>query len=247
MNIYLYTRVSTVQQNDGLDAQEATCRSFLGNLLGQEAWRKRFQSVTTASGQLTVNVVREQVSGSVAFPKRPQGAALLAKLRKGDHLCFAKLDRAFRSARDCHNTLAELKTLGVSTSICDLPDGADVTGNGIAALLIGIMASVAEWERERIGERTRDTKRVAKDQGRYLGGKIPWDKTVVDGKLVDDDSKRIVVRKLREWRSEAVPLRECQARIKKNYKTSLSLDAIRRMTDGQATEAARKRGRRKRQ
>ena len=244
VSIYIYCRVSTIQQSDGLDAQEATCRSFLSNLLGQETWKKRFQSVAMA-GQMTVTVVREQVSGSVAFPKRERGAALLASLKKGDHLCFAKLDRAFRSARDCHNTLALLKERGVSTSICDLPDGADVTGNGIAALLIGIMASVAEWERERIRERTADQKRVAREQGRYLGGKIPWDKKVVDGRLVDDESKRTVVRKLREWRGEAVPLRECQARAMKNYKTSLSLDAIRRMTEQNATELARKRGRRR--
>lgn len=246
MNIYIYARVSTVQQNDGLDAQEATCRSFLGNLLAQEAWRKKFQSVTTASGQLSVNIVRERISGSVPFHKRDLGAELLAKLKKGDHLCFAKLDRAFRSARDCHNTLAVLKERGISTSICDLPDGADVTGNGIAALLIGIMASVAEWERERIRERTADQKRLAKDQGRYLGGKVPWDKTVVDGLLVDDKAKQAVVGKLREWRGEGVPLRECRARVKTNYKTSLSLDAIRRLTLEQAADEARKRGRRKR-
>ena len=245
MSIYIYCRVSTTQQSDGLDAQEATCRSFLGNLLAQETWKKRFQSVTTASGQLTVSVVRETVSGSVAFPKRERGAELLAKLKKGDHLCFAKLDRAFRSARDCHNTLAELKKLGVSTSICDLPDGADVTSNGIASLLIGIMASVAEWERERIRERTADQKRLAREQGRYLGGKIPWDKEVVDGRLVDDEGKRTVVRKLREWRSEAVPLRECQARVAKVFKVSLSLDAIRRLTDEQAATAAKQRGRRR--
>jgi putative DNA-invertase from lambdoid prophage Rac len=246
VSIYIYCRVSTVQQNDGLDAQESTCRSFLNNLLGQDQWKKRFQSVTTASGQLTVNIVREQISGSVAFPKRPQGEALLARLKKGDHLCFAKLDRAFRSARDCHNTLAVLKERGISTSICDLPDGADVTGNGIAALLIGIMASVAEWERERIRERTADQKRVAKDQGRYLGGKIPWDKRVVDGRLVDDEARRAVVRKLREWRSGGVPLRDCQARVRRHYDTSLSLDAIRRLTQEQAAEEAKKRGRRKR-
>jgi putative DNA-invertase from lambdoid prophage Rac len=172
---------------------------------------------------------------------------LLAQLRKGDHLCFAKLDRAFRSARDCcHNTLALLKERGVSTSTCDLPDGADVTGNGIAALLIGIMAPVAEWERERIRERTADQKRLAKDQGRYLGGKVPWDKKVVDGKLVDDETKRTVVRRLREWRGEAVPLRECQARVKKHHKTSLSPDAIRRLTQEQAADEAKQRGRRRR-
>jgi DNA invertase Pin-like site-specific DNA recombinase len=247
VSIYIYTRVSTVQQNDGLDAQEDVCRRFLNNLLAQDTWKKRFQSVTTASGQLTVNVVREQVSGSVAFNKRERGAELLATLTKGDHLCFAKLDRAFRSARDCHNTLAVLKERGVSTSICDLPDGADVTGNGIAALLIGIMASVAEWERERIRERTADQKRVARQQGRYLGGMVPWDKTVVDGRLVDDEAKREVVRALRTWRKGAVPLRECRARAAKRFNTSLSLDAIRRLTDGAAADEAKKRGRRRRQ
>jgi len=246
VSIYIYCRVSTVQQNDGLDAQEATCRSFLNNLLGQEQWKKRFQSVTTTSGQLTVNIVREQVSGSVAFNKRERGTELLATLKKGDHLCFAKLDRAFRSARDCHNTLAVLKERGISTSICDLPDGADVTGNGIAALLIGIMASVAEWERERIRERTADQKRVAKAQGRYLGGKIPWDKTVVDGRLVDDKAKQEVVRKLRGWRSKGIALRDCRARAQERFNMSLSLDAIRRLTLEQAADEARKRGRRKR-
>lgn len=244
MTIYIYCRVSTVQQHDGLDSQESMCRSFLNNLLAQQQWKKRFEGATNPNGQLTVTVVREQTSGSVAFPRRPQGAALLDVLKKGDHLCFAKLDRAFRSARDCHNTLALLKERGVSTSICDLPDGADVTGNGIAALLIGIMASVAEWERERIRERTADQKRLAKEQGRYLGGKIPWEKKLVAGSLVDDVGKRAVVRKLREWRSEGVTLRECAARVSREFNRTLSLDAIRRLTHEQATEEGKTRGRR---
>jgi putative DNA-invertase from lambdoid prophage Rac len=248
VSIFIYCRVSTVQQNEGLglDGQEKKCRDFLTGLLSKDEWQQRFKSLADSSGRLKANVVKEQISGSVPFQKRPQAASLLAKLKKGDHLCFAKLDRAFRSARDCHNTLAVLKEKGVSTSICDLYGGEDVTGNGIAQLLIGIMASVAEWERERIGERTRDAKRVAREQGRYLGGKIPWDKKFVDGRLVDDEAKQTVVRKLREWRGAGVPLRDCRARAQKHYNTSLSLDAIRRLTQEQAAEEGKKRGRRKR-
>src|SRR5690242_12765164 len=115
MKIYVYCRTSTAQQQDGRAAQEATCRAFLNNLAQQEMWRRRFQPCINASGTLMVEVVPEQISGSVAFAKRPQGGALLAKLQKGDHLCIAKLDRAFRSARDCHNVLYELRERGVST------------------------------------------------------------------------------------------------------------------------------------
>src|ERR1700730_2137080 len=156
MKIVIYCRTSTAQQHDGLAAQESICRSFLTNLLPQEQWRKRFAERISASGKLLVEVVNEHISGSVAFPKRPEAAKLLAPgtgLQQGDHLCLAKLDRAFRSSHDCHNTLAELKERGVSTSVCDLPNGEDVTGNGIAALLIGIMDSISVWEGERICDR----------------------------------------------------------------------------------------------
>jgi putative DNA-invertase from lambdoid prophage Rac len=243
MKIYVYCRTSTAQQNDGLAAQESTCRSFLNNLAPQGQWRVRFQSCLTANGTLLLEVLREHISGSVAFSKRPVAGALLAKLQKGDHLCIAKLDRAFRSARDCHNTLAELKERGVSTSICDLPDGADVTGNGIAALLIGIMASVAEWERERIRERTADQKRLAKEQGRYLGGHRPWDKKVERGKLVDDPKKILVLKKIRKWRSEGVALRDIVQRVAEQG-FSISTDAVRRLTDN-VPNAVRTRGRRR--
>jgi putative DNA-invertase from lambdoid prophage Rac len=242
MKIHIYCRTSTALQNDGLDAQEATCRAFLTNLAAQDQWRRRFQGCLSANGTLMMDAVREQISGSVAFSKRPVAGALLAKLQKGDHLCIAKLDRAFRSARDCHNTLAELKERGVSTSVCDLPDGADVTGNGIAALLIGIMASVAEWERERIRERTAEQKRLAKGQGRYLGGHRPWDKTVERGRLVDNPKKMLIVKKIRKWRSEGVALRTIAQRVAE-HGFPISTDAIRRLSDN-VPNAVRTRGRR---
>lgn len=243
MRVHVYCRTSTPLQYDGLAAQEATCRGFLNNLAQQDHWRKRFQPCIAANGALAVEVIREQISGSVAFAKRPLAGELLRRLERGDHLCFAKLDRAFRSARDCHNVLHELRERGVSTSVCDLPDGADVTGNGIAALLIGVMASVSEWERERIRERTAEQKRLAKEQGRYLGGHRPWEKKIERGKVVDDPQKAIVVRKIRKWRAEGVPLRTIVARVEE-HGFSISVDAVRRLTEN-VPNAIRTRGRRK--
>jgi DNA invertase Pin-like site-specific DNA recombinase len=255
MKIVIYCRTSTALQHDGLAAQEGICRSFLTNLLAQDHWKKRFAERTSASGKLLVEVVNEHISGSVAFAKRPVAGALLATdksgLQRGDHLCLAKLDRAFRSARDCHNTLEELKQRGVSTSVCDLPNGEDVSGNGIAALLIGIMASVSEWERERIRERTADQKRVAKERGDFLGGRTPWEKRKVmrDGKvvkLVDDPKKVEVVKKIRQWRNEGKPLRDIAARVEK-FGLAISTDAIRRLSDDvPGAVKVKQRGQRKR-
>ena len=207
------------------------------NLLAQDHWRTRFKDKVNASGRLLIDeVVTEHISGSVAFTKRPAAGALLAKLQKGDHLCIWKLDRAFRSSRDCHNTLAELKERGVSTSVCDLPNGEDVTGNGIAALLIGIMASVSEWERERIRERTAEQKKLAKDRGEFLGGRKPWDKQKVmrDGKvvkLIDDPKKVPIVKNIRAWRSAGVSLRAIVQRVETQHGLAISTDAIRRLSD----------------
>jgi DNA invertase Pin-like site-specific DNA recombinase len=102
---------------------------------------------------------------------------------------------------------------------------------------------VAEWERERIRERTADQKRLAKEQGRYLGGKHPWEATVVRGKLVEDPKKMIVVRKIRKWRSEGVPLRTIVQRVEE-HGFSISTDAIRRLTQN-VPNAVTTRGRRK--
>jgi DNA invertase Pin-like site-specific DNA recombinase len=157
----------------------------------------RFAERISASGKLLVEVVNEHISESVALAKRPEAGKLLAPdtgLQRGDHLYLAKLDRAFRSSRDCHNTLAELKERGMSTSVCDLPNGEDVTGNGIATLLLGIMASVAEWERERIRETHRRSKAAGEGTGTisrrsHTVGKQTVKRNGMVVKLVGDQAK----------------------------------------------------------
>jgi DNA invertase Pin-like site-specific DNA recombinase len=49
------------------------------------------------------------VSGSVLFVDRPEGKRLMEMVEKGDVIITAKLDRAFRNARDALESLEELK------------------------------------------------------------------------------------------------------------------------------------------
>ena len=85
-----------------------------------------------------------------------------------------KLDRMFRSTADCLAVVEAFKARGVSLFLLDLNGGADdVSGNGIARLFLTIVSAFAEFERDRIGERIRATKRAQQARGEYLGGPPP--------------------------------------------------------------------------
>jgi DNA invertase Pin-like site-specific DNA recombinase len=120
-----------------------------------------------------------------AYQEYAKSGRLWTELCKGDTLVAAKLDRMFRSAADCLAVVEAFKARGVSLYLLDLNGGADdVSGNGIARLFLTIVSAFAEFERDRIGERIRATKRSQKARGEYLGGPTPFGWTHDAGKLV---------------------------------------------------------------
>ena len=99
---------------------------------------------------------------------------------------------------------AAFKARGVSLFLLDLNGGADdVSGNGIARLFLTIVSTFAEFERDRIGERIRATKRAQKARGEYLGGKAPFRFTYdADRKLVPEPQKAL--RRIRQLHAEGL-------------------------------------------
>jgi DNA invertase Pin-like site-specific DNA recombinase len=127
--------------------------------------------------------VEAGISGAVPFHERPEGSKLWAELRKGDTIVASKLDRCFRSARDCLDVVEAFKARGISLYLLDLNGGADdVSGNGIARLFLTIVSAFAEFERDRIGERIRATKQRQKQNGQYSGGTRQFGWTVDEHK-----------------------------------------------------------------
>jgi len=111
--------------------------------------------------------VERGVSGAKPLADRPEGAALLAALGRGDTIITAKLDRMFRSALDALDVLRRLKGRNVGLHMIDL--GGDVTRDGISKLVFTILSAVAEAERDRIRERVAVVKADQRARGRYLG------------------------------------------------------------------------------
>ncbi len=163
--------------------------------------------------QLDRVVVEAGVSGAVPFNERPEGGKLWSELRKGDALVATKLDRMFRSAADCLAVVEAFKERGVSLYLLDLNGGADdVSGNGIARLFLTIVSAFAEFERDRIGERIRATKRAQKARGEYSGGRTPFGFTYdADRKLVPVPEQQREIRRIKRLAAKGMSPRKISA------------------------------------
>jgi len=74
------------------------------------------------------------------------------KLESGDRLIVAKLDRLGRNNIDVQNTVKDLMAKGIQVTCLDIPVQDLTTAEG--KLMLQLMASFAEFEKERIRERT---------------------------------------------------------------------------------------------
>ena len=118
------------------------------------------------------SIFEEKVSGKNR--NRPELTLLLKTLREGDTVVVSKLDRLARSMSDFWNIYDEIKEKGASLKILNM--GLD-TNSSQGRLMLGILASVAEFERELIKERQADGIAKAKASGKHLGRPTITDET----------------------------------------------------------------------
>jgi DNA invertase Pin-like site-specific DNA recombinase len=137
-----YLRVSTARQGRsglGLEAQRDAVRKYLDG----GKWKLVAEFVEVESGKNNA---------------RPKFAEALHRAKvTGASLVVAKLDRLSRNAA----FLMTLRDSGVDFVAADLPDANTMT--------VGIMATVAQYEREAISKRTRAAMAAAKKRGRRFG------------------------------------------------------------------------------
>ena len=103
---------------------------------------------------------------------RPGLAACLQALRDGDTLLVWKLDRLGRSLRHLVNTVHDLTSRGIGLRVLTGQGAAIDTTTPAGKLVFGIFASLAEFERDLISERTRAGLASARARGRK-GGRRP--------------------------------------------------------------------------
>lgn len=112
-------------------------------------------------------IYSEHASGKHA--DRPELAQAMKALRAGDTLVVWRLDRLGRSLPDLIATVNELACRGVAfESVTEAIDTTTASGK----LVFNIFASLADFERHLIGERTRAGLAAGRARGR-MGGRPP--------------------------------------------------------------------------
>jgi site-specific DNA recombinase len=139
---------------------------------------------------------------------RPGMERLLGLVDAGavDVVIIAKLDRLTRSVADLAELLKRFEKRGVSlVSVADSLDTRSAAGR----LVLNIMVSVSQWEREAIGERTRDAMRHKRANGQRVGT-IPFGfRLAEDGSLLEEDpAEQGVLSRIRELKAAGHTLQE---------------------------------------
>ena len=133
----------------------------------------------TPDGNTVLEVV-DKCSGTIPFNKRDNAPKVLKMANEGkiDTLLVHSIDRLGRNTLDILQTIQEFTKLGVNVKsekegLETLLDGKE---NPIAKLMINIMATLSEFERERILERQAEGIQKAKERGVYKtngGNRVP--------------------------------------------------------------------------
>ena len=183
-----YIRVSTDKQADAgvsLEAQEARTR---GMVAVQEA---DLIDVIVDAGESAKSLHRPGMTRLLA----------LVDARAVDTVIVAKLDRLTRSVRDLADLLERFAKRGVTlVSVAESLD----TGTAAGRLVLNVMMSVAQWEREAISERTRDAMRHKKAMGHRVGTVAYGYRVAGDGRLEEAPDEQAVLRRMRELRASGL-------------------------------------------
>ncbi|MAC59590.1 MAG: resolvase [Novosphingobium sp.] len=112
-------------------------------------------------------VIAETVSGSTPAMDRKGFRKLVDRLDWDDVLVVTKLDRLGRNAMDVRATVEQLADMKVRVH-CLALGGVDLT-SAAGKMTMGVIAAVAEFERDLLVERTQAGLSRAKAQGKRLG------------------------------------------------------------------------------
>ena len=142
-------------------------------------------------------IFTDTVSGSST--QRPGLDGALNYLRTGDQLIVVSMDRLARSLIDLHRLVDELTERGVSVKFLKEGQTYSLDSSPVAKLMLGLLGSVAEFERAIIRERQAEGIAKAKARGVYKGR----------AKVLNEEQ----IIQARKWVSEGIPKAEVARRL----------------------------------
>lgn len=196
MKVVGYVRVSSEEQvRDGvsLSAQEAKIRAYA------ELYGLDLVEVIVDAGVSAKNLKRLGL----------QRALSMLESGEADGLVIMKLCRLTRSISDWA-TLIE-GYFGKQYALLSVSDQID-TRTAAGRLVLNVLISVAQWEREAIGERTSTALQYKKAQGEHVG-RVPFGFTLVEGKLAPIEEEGSIAVMAQELRANGATLKQIASEL----------------------------------
>lgn len=144
-------------------------------IAGQKIGYARVSSKDQNLERQTVALKKEKVfrvftdTASGSSTHRPGLDGALNYLRPGDQLIVTSMDRLARSLIDLHRLVGDLTARDVSVKFIKEGQTYSLNSTPLAKLMLGLLGSVAEFERAIIRERQAEGIARAKERGVYKG------------------------------------------------------------------------------
>lgn len=184
----------------GLDANE-THPVISGHKVGYARVSSRGQNLARQIVQLeregVCRIFQDEASGSTR--QRPGLEEALRYVRNGDQLIVTSMDRCARSLADLYGIVDDLVSRGVVVTFLKEGQTYSRDSSPISRLMLGLLGSVAEFERDIIRERQAEGIAQAKKRGVYTGRA-----RVLDTRQVDQ---------ARQWVAEGIAKAEVARRL----------------------------------
>lgn len=145
-------------------------------------------------------IFEEKISGTKKACGREAFAEMVEILVKGDEVYFESMSRMARSMQDLIDTTnflvkeKECKVVFIKENITIGGSGLDAMGS----LVFNIMGAFAQFERDLISDRTKQSLQAKKEQGVVLGRPT----------ISEDDERKVLVKKLRAERKTIMEIHE---------------------------------------
>ena len=176
------------------------------------AQRAKLQAYAVAMDLELVGIEEDAGLSAKTLAGRVGLGRALALLESGaaDGILVTKLDRLTRSVRDLGDLVE--RYFSSTCSLLSVGDSID-TRTAAGRLVLNVLTSVAQWEREATAERTRDALAHLKSEGVLIGGEPLGRRRTAeldhDGRrvVVDDEFELAAVRRMTQLRAAGSSLR----------------------------------------
>ena len=141
-------------------------------------------------------VFSDIVSGSIAFAERPKGAKIIELIKQGkvEEILIHDISRIGRNNLDILKTIEfftqnNVNLISKREGLHTIIDGKP---NAIATLIIGILSTLAQHERERLLERQKEGIQKAKERGTYATNGGNRKQETIEEFMAKSQTKKIV-------------------------------------------------------